>query len=205
MSAAFALLNTSSTGCDVRNNIFANNITGGTTSVANVAVYLPSGGTSAMNLTWNNNAYYFGTDTARQGAGQAGTTAGTNFYTTLAALKAYTATSSGAGTNDSASIAATTAVPFTSTADLHINTGVNPTALESGGASVGLTTDLDGDVRPGPAGSVNGGGTAPDLGADEFDGVPVAANDVQATAFIDPTNGGSKSADRVLSAGVLHQ
>ena len=32
LSAAFALVSTSSTGCDVRDNVFANNITGGTTS-----------------------------------------------------------------------------------------------------------------------------------------------------------------------------
>ncbi len=76
LSAAFAMVTTSSTGCDVRDNVFANNITGGTTSIAAVSAYLPSGGTSSMNLTWNNNAYYFGTDTARQGVGQAGTTAG---------------------------------------------------------------------------------------------------------------------------------
>jgi len=49
-------------------------------------------------------------------------------------------------------------------------------------------------VGPGPAGSVNGGATAPDLGADEFDGFPLLANDVQATAFIDPANGATKVA-----------
>ena len=62
---------------DVRNNVFANTLTGGTTSVAHVSVFLPSGGTSAMNLTLNNNGYYSGTDTARQGLAQVGTTAGT--------------------------------------------------------------------------------------------------------------------------------
>ena len=51
------------------------------------SVYLPSGGTAAMNLTWNNNAYFFGTDAARQGVGQAGTTAGVNFFTTLAGAR----------------------------------------------------------------------------------------------------------------------
>ncbi|MBK6365015.1 MAG: hypothetical protein IPF52_16600 [Saprospiraceae bacterium] len=40
-----------------------------------------------------------------------------------------------------------------------MNFGVTPTGLESGGISiVGLTNDYDNDVRPGPAGSVNGGG-----------------------------------------------
>ena len=32
-----------------------------------------------MNLTDNKNSYYFGTDAARQGAGQAGTTRGHQF------------------------------------------------------------------------------------------------------------------------------
>src|SRR5204863_3200722 len=105
LSAAFGLVSTTSLNCDVRDNIFANNITGGTTSIAHVSAYLPSGGTSTMNLTWNNNAYYFGTDAARQGTGQAGTTAGTNFFTTLAAQAAYTSTLSPAGTNDNASSA----------------------------------------------------------------------------------------------------
>ncbi|MBK7432586.1 MAG: hypothetical protein IPI66_00985 [Chitinophagaceae bacterium] len=65
-------------------------------------------------------------------------------------------------------------VTFTNTAtgDLHLNMGVTPTTLESGGIAVGgITTDYDNQVRPGPAGSTNGGALAPDLGADEFDGV----------------------------------
>lgn len=58
--------------------------------------------------------------------------------------------------------------------NLHLNMGVTPTQLESGGTTIpGLAIDYDNQVRPGPAGSVNGGGTAPDLGADEFDGVPL--------------------------------
>ncbi len=57
LSAALAIVNTSQTGCDVRNNIFANTMTGGTTSIAYVSAFLPSGGTSSMALTWNKNAY----------------------------------------------------------------------------------------------------------------------------------------------------
>ena len=62
---------------------------------------------------------------------------------------------------------------FVSTTDLHI-VPAQITYLESGGASVastGVSVDFDNDSRPGPAGSVNGGGTAPDIGADEFDGI----------------------------------
>jgi trimeric autotransporter adhesin len=58
--------------------------------------------------------------------------------------------------------------------DLRLNFGLTPTVLESGGtAAGGITIDQEGNSRPGPAGSVNGGAVAPDLGADEFDGVPL--------------------------------
>src|SRR6202012_1380071 len=54
---------------------------------------------------------------------------------------------------------------------LHITAGV-ATPLESGGLTVPLfNTDIDGDARPGPAGSVNGGAQNYDIGADEFDGI----------------------------------
>jgi hypothetical protein len=62
LTSAFTISNTSTNAnCDVRNNIFSNTITGGTTSVAHVATCLPQGGTTAFNLTWNNNALYTGT------------------------------------------------------------------------------------------------------------------------------------------------
>jgi hypothetical protein len=157
LTAAFALVSTGSLNCDIRNNIFANNITGGTTSIAHVSAYLPSGGTSAMNLTWNNNSYYFGPSATTQGTGQAGTTAGTNFFTTLAALKTYSSTLSAPLTNDNASIAATTAVPYLTNTDLHIT----PSAPELGlGATIAtVTTDYDIDPRP---------ASGPDIGADEL-------------------------------------
>ena len=65
---------------------------------------------------------------------------------------------------------------FVNANDLHITTA--PTPLESAGAGVGVTlvtNDIDGQVRPGPVGSVNGGGTNPDIGADEFDATPIFA------------------------------
>ncbi|MFY8020703.1 MAG: hypothetical protein ACOVP1_05875, partial [Bacteroidia bacterium] len=65
-------------------------------------------------------------------------------------------------------------VPFVSSTNFHINT-TSAVPLESSGAATtttNITSDFDGDVRPGPVGSVNGGGTAPDVGADEFDGIP---------------------------------
>jgi hypothetical protein len=65
---------------------------------------------------------------------------------------------------------------FVNANDLHITTA--PTPLESAGAGVGVTlvtNDIDGQVRPGPVGSVNGGATNPDIGADEFDATPIFA------------------------------
>ncbi len=60
---------------------------------------------------------------------------------------------------------------FTSTLNLHIN---NPgqTPLESRAIPMGIVFDFDNQVRPGPT-AINGGGTGPDIGADEFDGFPV--------------------------------
>lgn len=147
LTAAIAVVSTASTGMDIRNNIFANNITGGTTSIANVSVFLPSGGTSAMNLTWNNNQYYYGVDVATQGVGQAGTTPGTNFYTTLPGQLAYTSTLSAGGTNDNASQGFTTAVPFVSATDLHLVPSVSCVTTGKGVNIPSVTIDIDGNSR----------------------------------------------------------
>jgi CSLREA domain-containing protein len=172
LTAAICVVSTASTGMDIRNNILANNITGGTTSIANVAAYLPSAGTSAMNLTWNNNSYYFGTDAAA-GAGQAGTTAGTNFFTTLSAMAAYSSTLHAAATNDNASISSTGAVPYTTSTNLHIT---NTAAEFNTGATIAtVTNDIDGDPRPQSSGY--------DLGADEvFVATPTATSTSTATS-----------------------
>jgi Carboxypeptidase regulatory-like domain len=162
LTAALAVVSSASTGMDIRNNAFANNITGGTTSVANVAVYLPSGGTSAMNLTMNKNAYFFGTDAARQGVGQAGTTAGTNFFGTLPLLAAYSGTLHAAATNDNTSQAYTTATPFVSNNDLHISNTASP-LRGSGDAIPSVTTDFDGQTR-----STGVSPNGPEIGADEL-------------------------------------
>ncbi|PSK92065.1 T9SS type A sorting domain-containing protein [Taibaiella chishuiensis] len=64
--------------------------------------------------------------------------------------------------------------PFVSPTDLHLIAGAY-TFLESGGApvaSTGITTDFDNQTRPGA--STYGFGTAPDIGADEFDGRALA-------------------------------
>ncbi|MBK8546786.1 MAG: hypothetical protein IPL63_05175 [Saprospiraceae bacterium] len=88
LSAAFGITANTLTGCNVRNNIFINLQTGGTTSIAYVSMYLPSGGGTGMNLTLNNNAYYCNSTAGSAGICQGGTTytspvttAGTGLYT----------------------------------------------------------------------------------------------------------------------------
>ncbi|MBL8006836.1 MAG: hypothetical protein JNJ56_04850 [Ignavibacteria bacterium] len=215
LSACLAILSaTTNTGCDVRNNIFSNTQTGGTTSLAYVCLYLPPSGTATMNLNLNNNAYYSGSTVGSTGIAHVGTTytavpAGPTTYAGLYTAANFSNTPGGnlnfstysnvllAG-NDALSLASTAAAPLT--ADLHTNTGLTPTKLESGGNSaVGVTTDIDGQVRPGPAGSVNGGATSNDIGADEFDGVPSIANDMEAVAFINPVNPGYKPSNTTFT------
>ncbi|MBK7158570.1 MAG: hypothetical protein IPH77_08430 [Ignavibacteria bacterium] len=67
--------------CFIRNNIFSNNLTGGSSQIAHVSMYLPSGGNSSNDLLINNNAYYSGSSSAFQGIAQVGVIAGTGFYT----------------------------------------------------------------------------------------------------------------------------
>lgn len=191
LSAAFAILGTGQTGIDVRNNIFANTNSGGTTSIAHVSVYLPSAGTSAMALTMNNNDYVFGADTARQGSGQAGTTAGTNFFTTFnpaapspaSNLRSYTNTLNGVG-NDDLSISADP--QFNSPTDLHVS-GVSP-VLNIGATIGSVTDDIDGDARPAEG--------AYEIGADERLTV-VSPGQIQLTAA---THGGNEGTSVTITA-----
>lgn len=62
---------------------------------------------------------------------------------------------------------------YTSSTNLHINNAIQ-SVLEGRAVVVGnINNDIDNQNRPGPTGSVNGGGVVHDIGADEFDGIPV--------------------------------
>jgi hypothetical protein len=141
----------------VQNNIFSNTLTNGTAAAMAI---LKS--TAASTLFSDNNDLYVGTTSASRLTGRIATTD----YQALANWQIL------AG-QDGAGIAVNP--PFTSATDLHIPSGT-ASALESNGAPVpftGINRDIDGQVRPGPSGSTNGGGTSPDIGADEFNGIPV--------------------------------
>lgn len=202
-----AITSSSQTGIDVRNNIFSNTVTGGAATDAHTCVFLPYAANASMSLTLNNNAYYTGSVTAScLGFGGATSYNAANKYTVANFVAATTTPSTnwrsfssamGNTSNDNGSLGFTSAAPFVSATDLHINTGVTPTQLESYGASVGVTFDIDGQARPGPAGSVNGGATAPDLGADEFDAVPLDLSSPSITYT--PLSFTCNTADRILS------
>jgi hypothetical protein len=195
ITACLLITSTTSTGVDARNNILVNSLTGGGATSAHVAVYLPSGGTAAMNLTLNNNDYFNGAaPTATQGVGQVGTTAGTGFFTqanfdpsTTAGttnFRNYTSTLSASGSNDSNTKKVDP--QFVSATDLHIAVA---SPMVDMGANVGVVNDIDGQNRVPP----------PDIGADEPSGITPPANDIAATAIITPAPNGSFTTGTVVS------
>ncbi len=143
---------------DVRNNILTNTRTGGTgkhyaiSNNFNVAASATGWGTNASNYNiLNANAStigYWGAD------------------------KDFANWKSSSASDANSYSGASITFNNSATGDLHINMGTTPNLIESNGVTIsGYNTDIDGQTRPGPSGSVNGGANAPDIGADEFDGV----------------------------------
>lgn len=168
-SSAFLISSSASTGIDVRNNIFSNTLTGAPTGSSITAIMLPSGATSTMNLTINNNAYYQGNGVGAAVA-QIGTTSGTGVFlasnfnagaiTPASNLTSYTSTLSASGTNDNASFASSNSAPFVSSTNLHIdltNAGIAAIFL-TGASGTGVANDFDNDIRA----------NTPCMGVDEF-------------------------------------
>lgn len=169
-SAASGSLNTfafqrtyNTTAIDIKNNIFQNARTGGTGAhyaLGNVNATATTGWTSDNNILNAPNVNKL----AVWGSLGSGDKTFVGWKT--------------ASLGDASSFSGAT-LPFvnTATGDLHLNYGSTGNIVESGGtAIVGYTTDYDNQVRPGPAGSVRGGGSAPDIGADEIDGAPLDVN-----------------------------
>jgi hypothetical protein len=179
----------------VRNNIFFWDCSMNTVALTGACMMVPSAtfafGTGAL----DNNDYFFPLVNTQARTGALGTTSlATTFFATLANWQAALTPA-----RDANSISANPTF-VSATSNLHINTGLTPTQLESGGASLGITIDIDNQTRPGPAGSVNGGATAPDIGADEFDGVPLdlSAPSISFTALGNTCTTGA----RTLSANI---
>ncbi|HCF63673.1 MAG TPA: hypothetical protein DEU93_05490, partial [Chitinophagaceae bacterium] len=168
---ALLIANSGASNMTIKNNILTNTVTNAGTANNHVysCIHIPftAATLAAMNLDLNNNAYY--------SSGNALSAIAYGGATTYNAANVYTAGNFFAGnnnaannwrnfssqigriTNDDHSLAFTTAAPFVSPTDLHINAASSP--LESGGVPVGISQDIDGDGRS---------GTFPDIGADEI-------------------------------------
>jgi hypothetical protein len=150
------------TALDIRNNALRNSmgrISGGTTSPLAYVFYSGSANTAYSNI--NNNAYYY-TDQANvtEHLGYLGSA-----RTDLAAWQTATAQDGNSAFGDP---------KFTSASVLHVLTDA-ATCLEGGGVRIaGITNDIDGDLRFGESGYA-GNGSAPDIGADEFNGLSLLA------------------------------
>lgn len=166
----------------IKNNVFNNSRTGGTTGhFALGNNYQATGATTGWTSNYN---IYNSASASTIGWHAAAAKTFAQWQAAFGDVNSYTAAT----------------VSFTNSAlgDLHITNGGSANILESqGDAAVNITTDIDGDVRPGPVGSVNGGGIYADLGADEFDGVVVyncstpSVNSVNASVTSFSCNGGT--------------
>ncbi|MEI6348300.1 MAG: T9SS type A sorting domain-containing protein [Bacteroidota bacterium] len=183
---------------DLRNNVIVNNSTYKGTGLV-VAFRRSAGGASTLAnyaSTSNNNLFYAGTPSAINLI----YSDGTSTAQTIAQFSAGTFTAGTITPRDASDV--TENPTWLSTAGSNSNyLHVDPTTLtviESGGANIATyTSDYDGDVRqgnPGYPSQVNGGGTAPDLGADEFDGKP-------AYTCVSPTPGNTVASATSLCGG----
>lgn len=150
-----------STPFDIQNNLFENNRNGGTGKHYAIADNINGSSTSSG---WATNAANYNILNT--------TNAATVGYWSGDRTFASWKTASACDNNSFTASAAT--YTNASTGDLHINMGTTANNMESHGVVIsGYNTDYDNDTRPGPSGSVNGGGFGVDIGADEFDGVPL--------------------------------
>ncbi|MEP6944917.1 MAG: hypothetical protein ABJA02_03305, partial [Acidobacteriota bacterium] len=172
---------------DIRNNIFNNTRSGGTGKHYAIANNYGVANSSAVG--WPAGASNYNVLNANP--------ATVGFWTTNQTFAGWKVASVG----DAISLSGVVVSFVNSASNLHIASGLTPSALESGGTPIaGLTTDIDGETRPGPNGSVNGGAFAPDFGADEFDGVYLDAAPpiINYTPLVNLTS----TADRVLTVNI---
>ncbi|HKP54355.1 MAG TPA: C25 family cysteine peptidase [Chloroflexia bacterium] len=134
------------------------------------------------NPTSNYNDIY-----APNNGGTIGRTSGNTDETTLAGWRSATSQDLNSGNSDPKFVDATNAT----TPDLHINPAVSTFVEGNGTLVVAPTDDFDGQTRSGL--------TPVDIGADAGNFTAALANDMQAAAFIDPTNGGTKIANVAFS------
>jgi len=153
-SACVGLSSTASPLGEFRNNILINKQSDNTGQSC-LGVYI--GGTGTLTAAAINNNSYF-VNGASGNVGRIGTVN----YATLPAWRTVTLRDSNSFFVEPSFVSAT---------NLHLSPVKS--LMESNGLTIaGITADIDGQTRPGPAGSVNGGGLAFDIGADEADLFP---------------------------------
>ncbi len=147
------------------NNIFVNTSTPNGATGYTSAYRRSSTTLTSYAATSNNNLFYAG----NSGSNNVIMFDGTNPYSTIDNFKTLVGS-----TRDAFSISENPTWKSTNGNDadfLHLDTHVQ-TGTESGGIVInGYTTDYDGDIRFGGAGYA-GSGSVPDIGADEFEGIP---------------------------------
>ncbi|WP_317900140.1 T9SS type A sorting domain-containing protein [Aurantibacillus circumpalustris] len=171
---------------DVRNNIITNTRSGGTGG--HYAIANNYGGTASA-TGWPANTSNYNVLNANP--------ATVGYWTTDQTFSAWKTASAG----DAFSYSGITVNYVNSASDLHLNMGITPTSIESHAQPiVGITNDIDNQTRPGPVGSVNGGGYAPDIGADEIDGklLDMEAPVITYTALV----GTCTTGDRTISVNI---
>ncbi len=143
-------------GVDIRNNIITNTRSGGTGS--HYAIANNFGATASTVAGWASNNNVLNASAAAVGF----------WNNTSLNFTAWKSTA----VSDANSFSGISVTYINAANDLHLNMGLTPTVIESGGQNIAsVITDFDGQNRPGPTGSVNGGAFVPDLGADEIDAV----------------------------------
>lgn len=176
----YCFLRSNTSAITLRNNLFYNVRTGGTST--NYAI---GNNASTPSASWNsstsNNNFYFSNNVNAMGEWGTGNTS-------LSQWKSISSGDNSSYFEPPVNVPASSLFVNPSLGDLSINSSFYTTAsnLESRGAVIAaINTDKDGDDRPGPMGSVNGGGINTDIGADEFDGTPIS-KDVGVSALIAP-------------------
>jgi trimeric autotransporter adhesin len=174
---------------DIRNNIVTNTRTGGTG--VHCAIANNYGAVTSSATGWGVNASNNNVLNA--------TVSSIGYWSSAPLTFANWQTTSASDANSYSGITVTYVNAAT---NLHLNMGVTPTVLESGGQTIAtVLIDIDNQNRPGPTGSVNGGAFAPDLGADEFDGVYLDA--LAPTITYTPLVFTCATSDRTLTATIV--
>jgi len=165
IAAAFVVTSTTVTGIEVKNNIFSMKMTSTASTPEFFAVWFPTG-YNFLNAVLDNNAYHV---PAIPGCfvGKIGATFAAGRYLTLSDWRTVSQVNNANNDVLSHPTGGNSAAPFTSDTDLTIPAGTS-TPLESGGLAItalGIPNiDHINLVRPAFS------GTAPDIGAYEFDG-----------------------------------